>query len=611
MTQCKEGYYEMMKKFSLTGWPEKTGVYLMSNNKGVVIYVGKAKKLKSRVRSYFSSTPSLKIKFLIQQISSLDYITTHTENEALLLEALLIKKHRPKYNVRLKDDKAYPYIRVSMKDTYPRFYLERRVKKDGSLYFGPYTESNKVRNMIRFLNETFKIRDCSDGFMRGRNRPCLTHQMGFCTAPCVAQVTSQKYGEQVKGALSFLKSKSSPLVKKIEKDMKEKSQNEEFEQALLLRNRIDSINKIQEHQVVLDSKSSREVDIFSFYGQDHCLQFEILHMRSGRLIGRSSHFEKEAWWQYDKTHLEENTLTFLVQYYMENLIPKEVLIPAEFSKSFATKLERFLRSMQETSVFKAKKISEKKWALMAEQNAKDHFSIMFKKEESLKKALLEIQKKLRLKEFPERMECYDISHFQSQAMYGSQIVFENGEKSLKEYRIYKLEEKNDDYFAMKTVLSRRLARSEQPKPQMILVDGGKGQLQVACRVLKELSLDIPVVAIAKFKEDNTESKEVEKFYLPLRKNPVLFSAHQLSYKLLVQMRDEAHRFALHHHRKKLRSSVFSSDLDIVKGLGNKRKTALLKKFGSVKKIKNSNPEDLAQVSGISFKLAQSILNQLQ
>ena len=600
------------KKFSLKGWPEKSGVYLMSNKQGVVIYVGKAKKLKSRVRSYFSSTPSLKIKFLTGQIHSLDYITTNTENEALLLEALLIKKHKPRYNVRLKDDKAYPYIRLSMKDTYPRFYLERKVKKDGSLYFGPYTESHSVRNMIRFLNETFKVRDCRDGFMRGRKRPCLTHQMGFCTAPCVSLVTPEKYAEQVKQALSFLKSKSNQLVGKIEKEMMEKSKTEEFEQALILKNRIDSIKKIQENQIILDSKSLRDLDIISFYGKDNCLQFEILHMRSGRLIGHSSHFEKEAWWQYEKTHMEENTLTFLVQYYMENLIPKEVLVPSEFSQSFVKKLESFLKSMQNTSVLKAQKKNEKQWTLMARQNAKDHFSIVFKKEEALKKALLEIQKKFHLKEFPERMECYDISHFQSQAMYASRIVFENGEKNLKEYRIYKLEEKNDDYLAMKTVLSRRLARSEeQPPPQMILVDGGKGQLQMACRVLKELSLNIPVVAIAKFKGDNTESKEVEKFYLPLRKNPVLFSAHQLSYKILVQMRDEAHRFALHHHRKKLRSSVFSSDLDMVKGLGTKRKTALLKKFGSVKKIKNSTAEDLSKVTGISLKLAQNILDQLQ
>ncbi len=603
------------KNFSIKNWPEKSGIYLMMDSKGVVIYIGKAKKLKSRVRSYFSSVPSLKTKFLIQQVSSLDYIITNTENEALLLEALMIKKHKPRYNVRLKDDKAYPYIRVSMKDAFPRFYLERRVKKDGSLYFGPYTESHKVRNMICFLNETFQIRDCSNGFMRGRKRPCLTHQMGFCTAPCVSKVSSKEYGKQVQQALSFLKSKGSKLVVQLEEEMKEKAEKEEFEQALMIKNRIESIQKIQENQIVLDQKHLRDVDVFSFYGQDHCLQFEFLHVRSGRLIGHFSHFEKEAWWQHEREYFEENTLTFLAQYYMENLIPNEVIIPSHFSLSFVRKLESFLKSIsdREVLVVVAKKKNEKQWILMAEQNAKDHFSIVFKKEESLKKALLEIQKKLHLSDLPERMECYDISHFQSQAIYASQVVFENGVKNSKEYRIYKLKEKNDDYLAMKTVLYRRLVKAKQLRPQMILVDGGKGQLQIASRVLRELSLSIPVVAIAKSKDGSALDKtpSVEKFYLPLRKNPILFSAHQLSYKILVQMRDEAHRFALLHHRKKLRLSFLSSNLDFIKGLGVKRQAVLLKKFGNVQKIKKSTPEELSQVKGVSLKLANSILKQLQ
>ena len=600
------------KNFSIQNWPEKSGVYLMMNSKKIVIYVGKAKKLRSRVRSYFSSTTSLKTQFLTGQISSLDYITTHTEGEALLLEASLIKKHKPRYNIRLKDDKAYPYIRMSIKDSFPRFYLERRVKKDGSLYFGPYTESQKVRNMIRFLNETFQIRDCSNGFMRTRKRPCLTHQMGFCTAPCVSKVSAKEYGVQVEKSLSFLKSKGSKLLSQLEAEMKEKAQKEEFEQALMIKNRMESIQKIQENQIVMDPKRLRDVDVFAHYSESHCVHFEFLHIRTGRLIGHFAHFEKEAdWWQHEKQDFEDHVLTFLAQYYMENFIPNEVILPSGFSTSFVCRLEEFFNSISDknVSVSVAKKQNEKKWILMAEQNAKDHFDILFEKEEAIKKALLEIQKKFHLPHIPERMECYDISHFQSQAIYGSQVVFENGVKNLKEYRIYKLQEKNDDYFAMKTILSRRLAKKELPLPQMILVDGGKGQLQMACRVLKELALDIPVVAIAKSKEKTTSL--VEKFYLPLRKNPVLFLAHQMSYKILVQMRDEAHRFALHHHRKKIRSSLIASHLDGIKGVGAKRKEALLKKFGSVQKIKKLSPHELSQVTGVSLKLAHDILRQLQ
>ena len=602
-------------KFSIQKWPEKPGVYLMVNAKGVVIYIGKAKKLKSRIRSYFSSTMSLKTKFLTKQIASLDYMTTNTEDEALLLEASLIKKHKPRYNVRLKDDKAYPYIRVSMKDTFPRFYLERRVKKDGSLYFGPYVESHKVRNIIRFLNETFQIRDCSNGFMRGRKRPCLTHQMGFCTAPCVSDVTAEDYGVQIGQALSFLKSRESQLVLQLEKEMKEKARTEEFEQALVIKNRIESIKKIQENQIVLDRKHLKDVDVFAHYRDSDCVQFEFLHIRTGRLIGHFSHFEKEAWWQHEKKNFEDSTLTFLSQYYMENLIPSGVILPLGFSSSFIRRLERFLKSISGRNVLVSveKRNNEKKWILMAEQNAKDHFSVIFKKEQSVKKSLLEIQKKFHLSQIPERMECYDISHFQSQAIYASQVVFENGVKNPKEYRIYKLKEKNDDYFAMKTVLSRRLVKKEYPLPQMILVDGGKGQLQIAYQVLKELDLSIPVVSIAKSKEKVISKRgfSTEKFYLPLRKNPVLFSPYQLSYKILVQMRDEAHRFALHHHRKKLRSSLLSSDLNFIKGVGQKRKEALLKKFRNIQQIKKSTPQELSKIDGVGLQLANNILKQLQ
>ena len=217
-----------MENNLIKNWPSKTGCYLMMNKKGSVIYVGKAKNLKSRVRSYFTSSKSLKNSFLSQQIHSMDYILTHTEAEALLLEAVLIKKHKPRYNVRLKDDKAYPYIRVSMKDTFPRFYLERKFKKDGSLYFGPYTESYNVRTIIRFLNETYQIRDCSNGFMKSRKTPCITHQMGYCTAPCVGQVEAKKYSLQIQQALGFLKGKEPEVIDNLKKQMKQKATQELF-----------------------------------------------------------------------------------------------------------------------------------------------------------------------------------------------------------------------------------------------------------------------------------------------------------------------------------------------------------------------------------------------
>ena len=281
----------------------------MMNKKGSVIYVGKAKNLKSRVRSYFSSSKSLKNKFLSQQIHAVDYILTDTETEALLLEAVLVKKHKPRYNIRLKDDKSYPYIRVSMQEDFPRFYLERRFKKDGSFYFGPYTESYNVRTIIRFLNETYQIRDCSNGFMKSRKTPCITHQMGYCTAPCVGNVEEKEYALQIQKALDFLKGRGPKIIDNLKKQMRKKANQQLFEQALSLKNRIISIEKIWEKQSVWDSKH-KDFDIFSSFGDGRSFLFEILHIRSGRLIGHFSHFEKEAVWQKSAVELKEQFLFF-------------------------------------------------------------------------------------------------------------------------------------------------------------------------------------------------------------------------------------------------------------------------------------------------------------
>ena len=602
-----------MENHLIKNWPNKTGCYLMMNKAGSVIYVGKAKNLKSRVRSYFTPSKSLKNKFLAQQIHSMDYILTDTETEALLLEAVLIKKHKPRYNVRLKDDKAYPYIRVSIKDPFPRFYLERKFKKDGSLYFGPYTESYNVRTIIRFLNETYQIRDCSNGFMKSRKTPCMTHQMGYCTAPCVGQVGEKRYSLQVKQALDFLKGREPLVINSLKKQMIEKADQELFEQALSIKNRIISIEKMLEKQSVWDSKYCKDFDIVSGFGNGNSFLFEILHIRSGRLIGHFSHFEKEALWQKSVSELKEQFLAFLTQYYMKNLIPGEIIVSESFSTSFYQKIQNVLKYISEKNV----KVSsprgkrEKQWWKIAEKNSENHFQSFIKKEESIHIVLLEIQEKFHLSHYPKRIECYDISHFQSQAVYASQVVFENGVKKPQEYRIYKLKERNDDYLAMKQVLSRRFLHKELPFPQLILIDGGKGQLQTALRVLKEMDLrHLSVLALAKGRNSNSHKKSSEKIFLPNRKNAVVLSPQNKAYQMLAQLRDEAHRFAISRHRKTLRASLTSSALDSIKGIGEKRKLMLIQKFKTIEHIKNMDPVVLSQSSGLSEKLAKNIISSL-
>ena len=600
-----------MENNLIKNWPSQTGCYLMMNKKGSVIYVGKAKNLKSRVRSYFTSSKSLKTNFLARQIHSMDYILTHTEAEALLLEAVLIKKHRPRYNVRLKDDKSYPYIRVSMKDKFPRFYLERKFKKDGSLYFGPYTESYNVRTMIRFLNETYQIRDCSDGFMKSRKTPCITHQMGYCTAPCTGQAGEQEYSLQIQKALDFLKGRESAVIKSLKKQMQKKADQELFEQALNIKNRVISIEKMREKQSVWDSKYLKDFDVLSGFGDGGSFLFEILHIRSGRLIGHFSQFEKEALWQNSALEFREQFLAFLAQYYMKNLIPDEVIVSQFFPVSFCKKINNVFKCISEKSVKVSSPQGKRagRWLKMAEKNSENHFHSFMKKEESVHAVLLEIQKKFHLPHYPKRMECYDISHFQSQAVYASQVVFEDGVKKPQDYRIYKLKERNDDYQAMKQVLSRRFLHKEILFPQLILIDGGKGQLQTALKVLKEMELShLPVLALAKGRQSHKKSNE--KFFLPDRKNPIVLLPQNKAYQMLARLRDEAHRFALSRHQKTIRSALTESALDSVKGIGEQRKLMLFRKFKTVENIKNMDPVILSKESGLSEKLSRNIISAL-
>lgn len=607
----------------IADFPVASGVYLMKSKLDKIIYVGKAKNIKSRVKSYFLESKDLspKTKLLVTHIAKVEYIVTNTEVEAFLLEASLIKKHRPKYNIRLKDDKTYPYIRFSMKDEFPRIYLSRKVKKDGSLYFGPFTSGKAVWATIRFLNHTFQIRDCSDHFFRKRSRPCITYEIGRCTAPCVNFIDKDAYRESVKNAVMFVRGKNKKVIKTLKTRMQERSDQERFEEAARLRDSIYSIEHILEKQMVINDKTEIDQDAIQFHGDDRGVTVEVLSLRHGRVLGSRSQFLAQVNINSPEEDEREWLVTFLNQYYEDNLVPDEILLPVELGKDMTILMGKVLeaRAGKEVSVRYPMDEYGQKVLEMASKNAQEHFKEHVQGSESKLNALYDIQKKFHLPEVPKRIECYDISHFQGAETVASQVVFEDGMANTDQYRRYKLKTIKgvNDYDSMKEVLTRRLNHDEWDDPQLILIDGGKGQLNVVHQVLKELGRgDLPVASLAKartqrdFEKQEVESTE-ERFFLPGRSNYITFRPNTEAYKILTNIRDEAHRFAITYHRKLRENTMLESSLDSIPGLGPKKKQTLLKRFLSIDSIKEASVKEIAELDGFNEALAEEVLLHLR
>ncbi len=593
---------------------KEPGVYLMKNAADIIIYVGKAKCLRNRVKSYFLSNKDMpgRVKHMVRQVDRFDYIVTQTEVEAFLLEASLIKKHRPKYNIRLKDDKAYPYIKCSLNEAFPRFYIARRVKADKSYYYGPYTNSLAVRITMQFLNQTFLVRDCSNGFMKTRKRPCLTYDMGRCTAPCVGLIDQAKYGKGIKKSLAFLEGQQEKTVKDLEKQMLTFAKNENFEVAAKIRDQIKSIQSILEKQTVV-STDQIDIDLMAHFTEESGSLVEIISVRKGRVIGSRPYFfnKNNMGAEYDDER--HWFVSFLNHYYDDNYVPDRIVIPIDLGRELLTLFLKVLesRSNKKVSLDHVPHEKEKSLILMAEKNAKIHFEkqalMTAKKDEGLKL----IQEKFKLPEFPRRIECYDISNFQGYESVGSQVVYFDGQPSKEDYRKYKIKtvQGPNDFESMKEVLSRRFAHKELPDPQLIVVDGGKGQLKMACEALADVGRsDIPVVGIAKSRtESSFEKADVaatqERFYLPGRQNPVIFRENTEAFRILVSLRDEAHRFAIEFHRKLRDQSSLASILDHIPGLGPKKREELDKAFPTTEHLKNATLEELMSTPSIDKKLA--------
>jgi excinuclease ABC subunit C len=603
-------------------FPTQSGVYLMKGPGDKIIYIGKAKVLRNRVRSYFTDSKdhSPKTRLLVSNILDVEYILTKTEVEAFLLEASLIKKHRPKYNIRLRDDKAYPYIRMSWSEKYPRLYVARKVKRDGSLYFGPYTSGLAVQGTIRFLNRTFKIRDCTDAMFNTRKRPCMTYQIGRCTAPCVDYITQEEYKGEVEGAKLFLKGQNKKVIKALKEKMMGAADEEKFEVAARLRDSIEAIKTILEKQSVINDTTEKDQDAVGYFGDERGCLIETVHVRAGRVIGTRPHFLPHFDPNDPAEDAREWMVDFLNQYYEDNFIPDDVLLPLDIGSDLNKLMEQVLESRSQTKSTVRFATDERGRNLveMANENAKAHFLKYVSKSEEKLRGLQEIKEKFNLPEMPRRIECYDISTFQGAETVASQVVFEEGVPAKDHYRRYKIKTVQgiNDFASMYEVLSRRFKHTEYEDPQLVVIDGGKGQLSQAMKILAEIGRsDIPVVGLAKARtESDFQKAEVEstdeRFFLPGRQNPVIFKNNSEAQHILVGIRDEAHRFAITYHRKLREGTSLESELDYVVGLGEKRKKTLLTQFNSIDEIRMAEPSEIAKLKGFNRVLAERIVLQL-
>ena len=597
--------------------PSLPGVYIMKNTQDKIIYIGKSKDLKKRVKTYFSKSP--KNIFIMSQTHTISYLLANTEVDALLLEASLIKKHKPKYNVRLKDDKAYPYIKISTQHTFPKASLVRRVLNDGNLYFGPYTSRFVVNETISFLNKNFNIRDCTDSDFKSRKKPCLTHQMGYCKAPCVNKISQEEYNIDIKKALDFLKGKNKRLVSKIKQQMEKAAKKEQFETASKIRDNLFAIKKLLKNQPIISGASKIDTDVVGYFSSEQGIMISTLHIRKGRKVGNRNFFLSHLDYNIE---LQDEPRTWLVsflnQYYIENVVPDEILIPINLSLDLIKLLVAVFkeRSHKKSQIRFPTDSEGSKLIQMALLHAHDKFKEYVSKSDKKLNALKDIQKRFKLKILPKRIECFDISTLSGEETVASQVVFSNGIPDKEFYRRYKIKDsKLSDYDAIKEVLTRRFKHKEYENPDLILIDGGKGQLNCGITVLKELKLKIPIASIAKSRTtSNFLKKDIqiseERFFLPGRKNPITFKTNQESFKMLTNLRDEAHRFAITYHRKLRESTSLESRLDTI-GISSNKKILLLRHFDSIDDLKKASVDEISNINGIGKKMALKIQSELK
>ena len=581
------------------------GVYQMLGRTRV-LYVGKALDLRKRLSQYahFSGPPHAKTAVMLSHVQRVETILTTTEKEALILEASLIKQHRPRYNVILRDDKNYPLIKVTTREEWPRVVVTRRRLRDGNRYFGPYASSTAMRSTLQMLYNQFPLRRCKT--VRERSRPCLNFQMGRCLAPCAGRVDAADYQRMVRDVLLILEGRTDQVVGELTAKMEQAAEALRFEQAAVYRDQIRALARTTEHQAIV-ADHHLDQDVFGIHRQDASVGIALLFVRGGMITGAQTFFLPEPLGEDDSLLSQ----TILQYYSTERQPPRELLLP--FALEDAEPIGERLAELREGPVALLAPQRGKRMQLMqmAAANAAQIFSERAKKEQSWATLAAALQARLRLERQPEVIECVDISNLQGKQAVGSLVSFVHGDKAAGRYRHYRIRSQDtpDDYAMMGEVLARRLEKGleRDDLPDLLLLDGGKGQLQVAVAALARFDLGgrIDLVAIAKEK-----AEEGEKLFRPGRKNPVLLPAHSPVLLYLMRIRDEAHRFGITFHRRLRGREQLQSRLDAIEGIGPKRKQQLLRTLGSLRRVAEADLDTLAAVPGIGPELARQIHTSL-
>lgn len=589
------------------------GVYQMLDAAGQIIYVGKARNLKKRVSTYFRKTvQDPKTQALVALIANVDITITRTENEALLLESSLIKKWLPRFNVLLRDDKSYPYLFLSAHPDFPRLDFHRGSKKAKGHYYGPYPNSGSVRETLALLQKLFRIRPCSESFFSNRSRPCLQYQIKRCTAPCVGYVSPEDYHQQVRHVQLFLSGKSEEIIRDLIEKMAQASLGQDFEQAAKFRDQVAMLRRLQEKQYVVGDKG--DIDIIGAVIELGVICIHVMSIRAGRLLGGKAYFPHVP----KGVDLEESVSSFIGQYYLNQVrdqaLPKRIVVGVALEESdwLASALSEQLAS--DIKILTQVRGLQARWLEMARANAQFALTNHLANRLSSSKRMEALQQALNLPECPERIECYDVSHTQGEATVASCVVF-NREGAVKaDYRRFNIRDltPGDDYGAIAHALKRRFTRlktENEQLPDILLIDGGKGQLNVAVRMMEECQVSgVLVMSIAK---GRSRKPGLEVITLQGRDLPLRLAADSLAMHLLQQIRDEAHRFAITAHRNARGKARQHSQLEDIPGIGAKRRRALLQHFGGLQEVRRAGVEEIAKVPGISRELAQSIHDALR
>jgi excinuclease ABC subunit C len=596
-------------KLFLRNLTHRPGVYRMLNAKGKVIYVGKARDLRRRVSSYFKKIHSdAKTASMMPLVADVEITVTNTEAEALILEYNLIKRHRPRFNVTLRDDKSYPYIYVSTRHPFPRLQFHRGPRKGKGRYFGPYPNTTAVRKTLNELQKLFLIRQCQDSYFKNRTRPCLQYQIKRCTAPCVGYINEANYGADVNAAVLFLEGRNRSVIDGMVERMESAAAEQDYEQAARFRDQITKLKQVEAEQII-SKASARDFDVIAVASESgvHCVT--LLFIRGGKVLGSRNYFPKVGGDTSDDHILNG----FLPQYYLNKNAPAEIIVDADIVDRELLEGVLAERSAHRVRIKHKVRSDRLRWLQLARTNATQGVKLHIASNATIRKQFAALGEVLQLETAPERLECFDVSHTSGEATVASCVVFNQAGALKSDYRRFNLtpEAAGDDYAGMAEALRRRYARikkGEVAMPDVLFVDGGKGQLSEALKVLEDLDLDwLLVVAVAK---GRSRKPGMEQLFLAGQSTPTILPSDSPALHLIQQIRDEAHRFAITGHRQRRAKARTTSRLEEIPGLGPKRRRELLKQFGGLQGVRSAGIDDLVKVRGISRSLAEKIYNDL-